>query len=60
MKLIYWHSCERQGQALAQLSRTVKNVTLIGTASKHKHDQIKDSVNHLLDHTSDYVTEVRK
>jgi hypothetical protein len=49
-----------QGQALAQLARSVKDVTLIGTASKHKHDQIKDSVNHLLDHASDYVTEARK
>lgn len=60
MKAHFDFSYGSQGQALAQLSRTVKNVTLIGTASKHKHDQIKDSVNILLDHTNDYVTEVKK
>lgn len=48
------------GQAVAQLARTVTDVTIIGTASAHKHETIKDSVNHLLDINSDYATEVKK
>ena len=49
-----------QGQALVQLAKKTANITLIGTASQLKHDQVKDSVNHLIDHTCDYVSEVRK
>ncbi|CAG2180132.1 unnamed protein product, partial [Oppiella nova] len=40
------------GQALAQLAKTVGNVTVIGTASKHKHESISNVTN-LLDHSTD-------
>lgn len=49
-----------QGQAVAQLAKTVSNVVVIGTASKHKHETIKDSVTHLLEYTQDYVQEIKK
>jgi NADPH:quinone reductase-like Zn-dependent oxidoreductase len=49
-----------KGQAVAQLAKTVNNVTLIGTASKHKHEAIKSSVDHILDHSNDYVQEIKK
>ncbi|XP_076470899.1 synaptic vesicle membrane protein VAT-1 homolog-like [Babylonia areolata] len=48
------------GQAILQLLATVGNVTVFGTASRCKHDRIKDQVTHLLDHNSDYVQEIRK
>ncbi|XP_076357868.1 synaptic vesicle membrane protein VAT-1 homolog-like [Tachypleus tridentatus] len=48
------------GQAVAQLCKTVPDVIVIGTASKHKHESIKDSVTHVIDHGSDYVQEVKK
>ncbi|XP_076323496.1 synaptic vesicle membrane protein VAT-1 homolog-like isoform X3 [Tachypleus tridentatus] len=48
------------GQAVSQLCKTVSDVTLIGTASKHKHESIKDSFTHLLDHGVDYVQEIKK
>jgi NADPH:quinone reductase-like Zn-dependent oxidoreductase len=50
------------GQAIAQLAKTVSNVTLIGTASKHKHEAIKKNANvdHILDHSNDYVQEIKK
>ncbi|XP_013784674.1 synaptic vesicle membrane protein VAT-1 homolog-like isoform X2 [Limulus polyphemus] len=48
------------GQAISQLCKTVSDVTLIGTASKHKHESIKDSFAHLLDHGVDYVQEIKK
>ncbi|KAI1285203.1 Synaptic vesicle membrane protein VAT-1 -like protein-like [Halotydeus destructor] len=48
------------GQAVAQLAKTVPNVTVIGTASASKHDSIKESVNHLIDNSVDYVQEVKK
>jgi len=47
------------GQAIVQLAQTVDNVTIIGTASKHKHEQIT-GVTHLFDHSQDYIAEVRK
>lgn len=49
-----------QGLAIAQLARTIKDVTLIGVASKGKHDAIKDRFDHLLERGCDYVSEVRK
>jgi len=49
-----------QGLVLAQLARTVKDVTLIGVASKGKHDAIKEHFDHLLEKGCDYVSEVRK
>ncbi|XP_013780175.2 synaptic vesicle membrane protein VAT-1 homolog-like isoform X2 [Limulus polyphemus] len=48
------------GQAVAQLCKTVPDVIVIGTASRHKHESIKDSVTHVIDHDSDYVQEVKK
>jgi len=47
------------GQALVQLASTVENVTIIGTASKSKHEKI-EKVSHLFDHADDYVTEIKK
>jgi len=47
------------GQAVVQLAKTVGGVKLIGTASKGKHESIKD-VAHLLDHSTDYVQEIKK
>ncbi|XP_076325258.1 synaptic vesicle membrane protein VAT-1 homolog-like isoform X3 [Tachypleus tridentatus] len=48
------------GQAISQLCKSIHELTLIGIASKHKHDSIKDSFTHLLDHDVDYVQETRK
>ncbi|XP_023223330.1 synaptic vesicle membrane protein VAT-1 homolog-like isoform X3 [Centruroides sculpturatus] len=48
------------GQAVAQMAKMIPNITLIGTASKHKHEDIKSSVTHLIDHGVDYVQEVKK
>ncbi|XP_054164421.1 synaptic vesicle membrane protein VAT-1 homolog-like isoform X2 [Oppia nitens] len=47
------------GQAVAQLAKTVGNVTLIGTATKAKHESIQN-VTHLIDHTNDYIQEIKK
>jgi len=47
------------GQAIAQLAKTVGGVKLIGTASKSKHESIKD-VTQLIDHSTDYVQEIKK
>ena len=49
-----------QGLVIAQLARTVKDVTLIGVASKSKHEAIKEHFDHLLERGCDYVSEVRK
>lgn len=48
------------GQALAQLSKTVKDVTVIGTASKAKHEQLADIATHLLEREQCYVQQVKK
>lgn len=48
------------GQAVAQLCRTVDDVTVFGVASKGKHDALKSTINHLLERGSDYASEVRK
>lgn len=48
------------GQAIAQLSKTVDNVTIIGVASKNKHEAIKSTIDHLLERGTDYASEVRK
>lgn len=49
-----------QGQAVAQLCRTVKDVKVFGVASKHKHEALQASIDHLLERGSDYASEVRK
>lgn len=46
--------------AVAQLLKTIPNVTLIGTASKHKHEAIKNYYSHLIERGTDYVSEVKK
>ncbi|XP_035679623.1 synaptic vesicle membrane protein VAT-1 homolog-like [Branchiostoma floridae] len=48
------------GLAVAQLCKTVENVTVFGTASPHKHDTIKDHFDHLFLSGSDYTAEIRK
>ncbi|XP_003737543.1 synaptic vesicle membrane protein VAT-1 homolog-like [Galendromus occidentalis] len=48
------------GQALAQLCKTVKDVTVIGIASKAKHEQLNDVCHHLLERESYTVTQVKK
>ncbi|XP_069809188.1 synaptic vesicle membrane protein VAT-1 homolog [Dendropsophus ebraccatus] len=50
------------GTAAIQLCKTVKDVTIFGTASGSKHEALKESgVTHPIDYrTSDYVDEVRK
>ncbi|VVC25457.1 NAD(P)-binding domain,GroES-like,Polyketide synthase, enoylreductase domain,Alcohol dehydrogenase, N- [Cinara cedri] len=48
------------GQAVAQLCKTVNNVTVFGVASKTKHEALKGTIDHLLERGSDYAAEVRK
>lgn len=50
------------GQAICQLCRTVKDVTVIGICSKSKHEALKATglVDHLLERGSDYSNEIRK
>jgi hypothetical protein len=45
---------------VAQLCKTVDGVTVFGTASPYKHDSIRNVVDHVYDHTVDYVQEIRK
>jgi hypothetical protein len=45
---------------VAQLSKTVSDVTVFGIASKNKHEALKASIDHLLERGSDYASEVRK
>lgn len=57
---IFIQSCSGGvGQALVQLASSLENITIIGTASKPKHEKI-ENVNHLFDHSDDYVTEIKK
>lgn len=50
-----------QGQAIAQLLKTVDNVTVFGVCSKAKHEKLADcgNIDHLIDR-ADYVNEIRK
>ncbi|XP_048483748.1 synaptic vesicle membrane protein VAT-1 homolog-like isoform X1 [Plutella xylostella] len=51
------------GQAVAQLAKTVKDVTVFGVCSKSKHEALKannNNIDHLLERGSDYTSEVRK
>ncbi|XP_073418698.1 synaptic vesicle membrane protein VAT-1 homolog [Dendrobates tinctorius] len=50
------------GTAAIQLCKTVKDVTIFGTASASKHETLKENgVTHPIDYrTSDYVDEIRK
>ena len=49
-----------QGHAVSQLCRTVPGVALFGTASYHKHEAIKNQVDHVFDHVVDYAQEIKK
>ena len=49
-----------QGHAVCQLCRAMENVTVFGTASYNKHEDIKNNLDHLYDHVVDYCQEVRK
>ncbi|XP_059054894.1 synaptic vesicle membrane protein VAT-1 homolog-like isoform X2 [Achroia grisella] len=51
------------GQAVAQLAKTVDNVTVFGVCSKSKHEALKannNNIDHLLERGTDYSSEVRK
>ncbi|XP_076046819.1 synaptic vesicle membrane protein VAT-1 homolog-like [Oratosquilla oratoria] len=48
------------GQAVCALCRHAGNVTVIGVASKCKHDDIRSSVTHLIERGQDVPSEVRK
>nr|CAD7442785.1 unnamed protein product [Timema bartmani] len=48
------------GQAVAQLCRTVSDVTVFGVASKTKHEALKSTIDQVLERGSDYASEVRK
>ncbi len=50
------------GFAATQLCKSVENVTVFGTASKHKHEAIQaNGVDHPIDYRNDdYVQEIRK
>lgn len=50
------------GQAVVQLAKTVKDVTIFGVCSKSKHEALKTSgsIDHLLERGTDYTNEVRK
>lgn len=47
---------------MAQLAKTVKDVTLFGVCSKSKHDALKGAVpiDYLIERGTDYSSEVRK
>lgn len=49
-----------QGQALCQLSKTVADPVIFGTASSGKHEALKAQITHLYDHGADYTQEIRK
>ncbi|XP_014243553.1 synaptic vesicle membrane protein VAT-1 homolog-like [Cimex lectularius] len=48
------------GHAVVQLCRTLEDVKVLGIASKHKHESLASSVDHLLERGSDYTNEIRK
>nr|CAD7263248.1 unnamed protein product [Timema shepardi] len=49
----------KEGQAVAQLCRTVSDVTVFGVASKTKHEALKSTIDQVLERGSDYASEVR-
>lgn len=46
--------------AVAQLAKTVPGTSVFGTASASKHDAIRSLIDHVYDHTADYVQEIKK
>ncbi|KAJ8682056.1 hypothetical protein QAD02_017848 [Eretmocerus hayati] len=50
------------GQALVQLAKTVKDITIFGVASKSKHEALQSAglIDHLLERGTDYAAAVKK
>ncbi|XP_063871322.1 synaptic vesicle membrane protein VAT-1 homolog-like [Scylla paramamosain] len=48
------------GQAVCALLQDIGGVTVVGIASKNKHEDLKSSVTHIIDRSSDVHAEVRK
>nr|XP_053654332.1 synaptic vesicle membrane protein VAT-1 homolog-like [Cherax quadricarinatus] len=48
------------GQAVCSLLQNIGGITIVGVASKNKHEDIKERVAHLIDRGCDTPTEVRK
>ncbi|KAK4298399.1 hypothetical protein Pmani_029250 [Petrolisthes manimaculis] len=48
------------GQAVCALLKEIGDVTVVGVASKNKHEAIQSTVTHLIDRASDVHAEVRK
>ncbi|XP_015604618.1 synaptic vesicle membrane protein VAT-1 homolog-like [Cephus cinctus] len=50
------------GQAVVQLAKTVKDITIFGVCSKSKHEALKEAgtIDYLLERGGDYTSEVRK
>ncbi|XP_068203950.1 synaptic vesicle membrane protein VAT-1 homolog-like [Palaemon carinicauda] len=48
------------GQAVCTLLQDIGDVTVLGVASKNKHEDIKESVTHLIDRGGDIPAEVKK
>ncbi|KAK3872812.1 hypothetical protein Pcinc_022133 [Petrolisthes cinctipes] len=48
------------GQAVCTLLKEIGDVTVVGVASKNKHEAIQSTVTHLIDRASDVLAEVRK
>ncbi|KAH0949221.1 hypothetical protein HN011_007531 [Eciton burchellii] len=50
------------GQAVVQLAKTVKDVTIFGVCSKSKHEALKTTgtIDYLLERGTDYSNEIRK
>ncbi|XP_037774943.1 synaptic vesicle membrane protein VAT-1 homolog-like [Penaeus monodon] len=48
------------GQAICSLVKAIGDVTVVGVASKGKQEQIKNSLTHFVDRTSDISAEVKK
>ncbi|KAK0175604.1 hypothetical protein PV327_009344 [Microctonus hyperodae] len=50
------------GQAIIQLAKTVKDVTIFGVCGKAKHEELKaqNTIDHLLERSGEYPSEIRK
>ena len=65
MTLLYLDLCFKmsvlqQGTAVVQLCKIMGDITVFGTASYHKHESLKNQVDHVMDHVVDYCQEIRK
>ena len=60
---VFFHSAGGGvGIALTQLTKLINNLTVIGTCSKNKFDELKHHVKHLFDENGavDYCQEIKK